>query len=110
MPIQFPGTLTTLSRASQAALRSALDAFSRTDAGLARSVLDADDAIDDQQDEVIRTTIRELEQRRGSASQEVDVILLAKPLERVADHATNIAEDVILVAEARNVKHASKLG
>lgn len=43
------------------------------------------------------------------ASQEVDVILLAKHLERVADHATNIAEDVIPVAEARNVKHAAKL-
>jgi phosphate transport system protein len=110
VPIQFPATLTTLSRASQASLRSALDAFSRTDADLARSVLAADDAIDDQQDEVIRTTIRELEERRESASQEVDVILLAKHLERVADHATNIAEDVILVAEARNVKHASKLG
>ena len=41
--------------------------------------------------------------------QGVDVILVAKNLERVADHATNIAEDVILAAEARNVKHASKL-
>jgi len=37
------------------------------------------------------------------------VIMLAKHLERVGDHATNIAEDVILVAEARNVKHAAKL-
>ena len=36
--------------------------------------------------------------------------MVAKNLERVADHATNIAEDVILVAEARNVKHAAKLG
>jgi phosphate transport system protein len=108
-PIQLPATLTTLSRASQAALRASLDAFSRTDADLARSVLDGDDAIDDQQDEVIRTMLRELEGSRESASQEVDVILLAKHLERVADHATNIAEDVILVAEARNVKHAEKL-
>ena len=38
------------------------------------------------------------------------MILIAKNLERVADHATNIAEDVILIAEARNVKHAVKLG
>jgi phosphate transport system protein len=40
----------------------------------------------------------------------VDMILIAKSLERVGDHATNIAEDVILVCEARNVKHAAKLG
>ena len=42
-------------------------------------------------------------------SQGVDFILIAKNLERVADHATNIAEDVIMVTEARNVKHLSKL-
>lgn len=105
----FPATLTTLSRSSQASLRRALDAFSRGDADLARAVLAEDDAIDDQQDEVVRTMLHELESHPEAASQDVDVILLAKHLERVADHATNIAEDVIMVAEARNVKHASKL-
>ena len=108
--VQFPATLTTLSRAAQSALRTALDAFSRNDASLARSVLDGDDAIDDQQDEVVLTMLRGLEQNSDAASLQVDVIMLAKHLERVADHATNIAEDVIMVAEARNVKHASKLG
>jgi len=53
--------------------------------------------------------LRELEAHPETASQDVDIILVAKHLERVADHATNIAEDVILVAEARNVKHAAKL-
>lgn len=105
----LPATLTTLSRSAQGALRRSLDAFSRTDADLARAVLDGDDAIDAQQDEVIESMLRRLEAHPESASQEVDVILLAKHLERVADHATNIAEDVILVAEARNVKHAAKL-
>jgi len=105
----FPATLTTLSRSSQGALRRALDAFSRTDAELARAVLDEDDAVDAQQDEVVHSMLRLLEEHPEAASQEVDVILLAKHLERVADHATNIAEDVILVAEARNVKHAGKL-
>jgi phosphate transport system protein len=53
--------------------------------------------------------LRALESTSDSASQEVDIIMVAKHLERVGDHATNIAEDVILVAEARNVKHAAKL-
>jgi phosphate transport system protein len=108
-PIPYPATLTSLARSSQRAVRQALDAFSRGDADLAHAVLDDDDAIDSVEDEVIRSMMRQLEAHPEAASQEVDIILVAKNLERVADHATNIAEDVILVAEARNVKHASKL-
>jgi phosphate transport system protein len=108
-PISPPAALTNLARAAQRALRQAVDAFSRTDAALARSVLEGDDAIDEVQDEVVRGMLDQLEVQPGAASQEVDIIMVAKHLERVADHATNIAEDVILVAEARNVKHANKL-
>jgi phosphate transport system protein len=107
--VPLPATLTTLARGAQAALRRSLDAFGRVDPELARAVMDEDDAIDAQQDEVVESMIRELDSRPAAASQQVDIILLAKHLERVADHATNIAEDVILVAEARNVKHAAKL-
>ena len=107
--LPLPASVTTLARASQGALRRALDAFSHTDPDLARGVLDEDDAIDRMQDEVVQTMLRELGSHPESASQELDVIMLAKHLERVGDHATNIAEDVILVAEARNVKHAAKL-
>ena len=107
--VDTPATLTTLARASQRVLRRSLDAFSRNDADLARSVLDEDDAIDRMQDEVVQSLLRQLEGAPHDASQDVDLILVAKHLERVADHATNIAEDVILVTEARNVKHAAKL-
>ena len=107
--LPFPETLPALASASQNALSRSLDAFSRIDARLARDVLDEDDAIDDQQDEVVRELVLDLERHPEAASQEVDTILVAKHLERVADHATNIAENVILVAEARNIKHASKL-
>jgi phosphate transport system protein len=107
MPL--PASAATLARAAQGALRRALDAFSRTDPDLARAVLEEDDVIDRVQDEVVQTMLRELGSHPESASQELDVIMLAKHLERVGDHATNIAEDVILVAEARNVKHAAKL-
>jgi phosphate transport system protein len=107
--VSIPVSLTTLARASQRVLRRSLDAFSRTDADLARTVLAEDDEIDAIQDEVVQTMLRALEKTRDSASQEVDIIMVAKHLERVGDHATNIAEDVILVAEARNVKHAEKL-
>jgi phosphate transport system protein len=107
--LPLPASVTTLARGAQGALRRALDAFSHTDPDLARGVLDEDDEIDRMQDEVVQTMLRELGSHPESASQELDVIMLAKHLERVGDHATNIAEDVILVAEARNVKHAAKL-
>ena len=107
--LPLPATLKPLASAAQAALRRSLDAFSRVDTELARAVLAADDAIDEQQDEIVRQLLLELKQHPEAASQEVDAILVAKNLERVADHATNIAEHVVLVAEARNIKHEAKL-
>jgi phosphate transport system protein len=104
-----PAMLVSLSRASQSSLRRALDSFARNDSALARVVLDDDDVVDDLQDEVVRDTLRGLEAHPEAVSRGVDVIMVAKNLERVADHATNIAEQVILVAEAKNLKHASKL-
>jgi len=108
-PLTLPAQLEPMARASQSALRQSLDAFSRSDSDLSRVVLDEDDAIDEQQDEIVRDLLNELERHPEAASREVDIILVAKNLERVADHATNIAEQVILVTEARNVKHAAKL-
>ena len=108
-PLPFPAALTSLARSAQRVLRRSLDAFSRTDAELARAVLQEDDAIDRAQDEVVQTMLRALQREPGAASQEVDLIMVAKHLERVGDHATNIAEDVVLVADARNIKHAAKL-
>jgi phosphate transport system protein len=72
-------------------------------------VLADDDQVDADEDAVIRTAIEEIASHPELTAQEVDFILIAKNLERVADHATNIAEDVILATQARNVKHAAKL-
>jgi phosphate transport system protein len=90
-------------------LRRALNAFSEADPRAAREVLDADDALDQVQDELVRRGVEEIAGQPDTASQGVDIIMIAKNLERVGDHATNIAEDVILMAEARNVKHEAKL-
>ncbi len=107
--VPIPRLLPRLARSAQDMLRRALNSFSEMDARAARSVLDADDELDDVQDEVIRTELEAIASHPDLASAGVDFILVAKNLERVGDHATNIAEDVILIAEARNVKHAGKL-
>ena len=106
----LPDAMLRLARSSQEMLRRALNAFSEVDAQLARAVLEQDDAIDAAQDQIVLLGLETISRQPDSASQGVDLILVAKNLERVGDHATNIAEDVILMAEARNVKHAAKLG
>ena len=107
--VETPEKLRTLADEARRLLRNALDSFSEHDPERAGFVLDDDDQVDRDQDEVIQAAIQEIAIHPELTSQKVDFILIAKNLERVADHATNIAEDVIMVAEARNVKHASKL-
>ena len=108
--VPVPLVLVRLARSAQRMLHGALDAYASDDPEVARAVLDQDDDVDRQQDEVVRSSLQEITGHPEQASQSVDIIFVAKHLERVADHATNVAEDVILVTEARNVKHASKLG
>jgi phosphate transport system protein len=107
--IETPPRLRTLADEAQRILRRALDAFAQSDPARAALVLDDDDQVDADEDAVIRNAIEEIASRPEFTAQEVDFILVAKNLERVADHATNIAEDVILATQARNVKHAAKL-
>jgi len=72
-------------------------------------VLSADDAIDAAEDRFIRMAIAQIKDNPDLSEQEIDLIFIAQNLERVADHATNIAEDVLLAAEALNLKHVQKL-
>ena len=107
--IGVPPRLRDLAEEARRQLRLALDSFSDRDAAKASEVLNREDSVDADQDQVIRKALEEIAAHPELSSQEVDYILVAKNLERVGDHATNIAEDVILAATARNVKHAGKL-
>jgi phosphate transport system protein len=106
----IPPRLRSLGDEVQRVLHRALDSFADADAERAAQVLEQDDQVDADQDLVIRAAIEEITSHPELTSQGVDFILIAKNLERVADHATNVAEDVILVTQARNVKHAAKFG
>lgn len=106
----IPEGLRKLAANSRAILRHALQAFADLDADAARRVLDEDDVIDDLEDELIRDSIDRLASDPDTTEQEVDFIFIAQHLERVGDHATNIAEETVLAAEAINLKHSSKLG
>lgn len=108
-PVEIPARLRSLASDCQRVLSRSLQAFADLDVAQARSVLADDDAIDEEEDQIIRDCISALDAAPSSARQEIDFIFVAQSLERIADHATNIAEEVILAAEALNVKHLEKL-
>ncbi len=107
--IPLPADLAREAREAQQMLRGALDAFTSGDGARARAVIEGDDSVDDVQDRIVRGAIDAISRDPSITSQGIDFILIAKNLERVADHATNIAEDVVLASESLNLKHAAKL-
>jgi phosphate transport system protein len=86
-------------------IRDALDAFVKRDAGLARDVLRRDDKVDELKDQVFRELLTYMMADPGTIQRALALILIGRNLERIADHATNIAEDVIFIAEAKDVRH-----
>jgi phosphate transport system protein len=93
-----------MSERSLGMLREALDSFIRSDAVLARKVLDEDEEVDALRDEVFRSMITYMMEDPQTISRCLSIILISRNLERVADHATNIAEDVIYMVEAQEVR------
>ena len=90
---------------AQAMLRDALDAFVRRDIGLAERVLNADDQLDTLKTQVFRELLTFMLQDPTTIEPALDLILVSRHLERIGDHATNVAEDVIFMVSARDVRH-----
>ena len=86
-------------------IRDALDAFVKKDAELARDVLRRDDEVDELKDQVFRELLTYMMADPGTIQRALALILISRNLERIADHATNIAEDVIFITEAKDVRH-----
>ena len=85
--------------------RDSLDAFVRRDPALAREVLGRDDEVDGLKDTVFRVLLTYMMADPGTIERALSLILISRNIERIADHATNIAEDVIFLVEARDVRH-----
>jgi phosphate transport system protein len=90
---------------AQEMVRDALNAFIKGDDKLAQEVCERDDRVDQLNDQVFRELLTYMMQDAGTISRAVDLILVGRHLERIADHATNIAEDVIFMLRGRTIKH-----
>jgi phosphate transport system protein len=90
---------------SQAMLRDSLDSYVRRDTVLAQTVLDRDDELDALKTTVFRDLLDHMLVDAATIEPSLDLILISRHLERIGDHATNVAEDVIFMVSARDVRH-----
>lgn len=97
--------LTEMANQVKSMVRNSLDAFMRADIQLAQTVLESDDAVDANKNRVFDLLVPYMKQNPEKIEAALDLILIARNLERMADHATNIAEDAIFASTGEDVRH-----
>lgn len=104
-PVPQISMITQMAEISQKMLRESLDAFSRRDVDMAKSVLKQDEEEDRLKAQALTSLIDLLKKDPAHSSQYVDLILLSRNMERIGDHATNIAEDVVFMVLGQDIRH-----
>jgi len=94
-----------MARLAQGMVKDAIDAFIQADAGLARSVCERDDEVDQLNEQLFRELLTYTIADPGTIPRAIELILIGRSLERIADHATNISEDVIYILKGQIIKH-----
>jgi phosphate transport system protein len=95
---------------AESMVRTVLDSFGKRDAELARGVLVSDEAVDDLRDSIARELVGFMERDCSTVSRALDLILVARNPERIADHAANIAEDVLFLIQGVEVRRHAEGG
>jgi phosphate transport system protein len=101
LPVDIPG----MASIAAGMIRQALESFVTEDAELAGKVLVTDDKVDEMNREIFTAMIETIRARHDLAPQALDALLIARNLERIADHATNISEEVIFWVRGADVRH-----
>lgn len=90
---------------AQKMVKDSLDAFIRKDTLLAQSVIEKDDEVDGLKDQVFRELLTYMMSDSGTIKRALQLILVSRHLERIADHATNVAEDAIFLVKGKDIRH-----
>ena len=106
--VQLPVDIPRVAAASSGMVQRALEAFVQGRADLAEAVLKLDDIVDRMDDEIFISMVDKMEKSPEVTRQAIDALLVSRNLERVADHATNIAEDVIFWVRGADVRHGAE--
>lgn len=96
-----------MSGAVRTMVKGALDCFVRLDSAAAEKILKMDDEVDSLKDQVVASNILVIKQDATLTESCLDIILVARNLERLGDHATNIAEDVIFAYTGKDIRHGA---
>src|SRR5246127_5055535 len=102
---ELPVDIARMGSAVSAMVRRALESFIEGKVELAQAVLEMDSVIDRMRDDAFIQLVKTMNERPDVVRQALDALLVARNLERVADHATNIAEDVIFWVQGADVRH-----
>ncbi len=103
--ISVPTALSTMAEKAMAMLHTSMEAFASLDVQKARAVCRADDEVDRLNEEAIRELVTAMKARPDAVETGVSLFSVVRHLERVADHATNIAEDVVYLADGTLIRH-----
>jgi len=106
LPVDIPAMAETV----QSMIRQSLEAFISGDADLAQRVLVMDDTVDRMNQDIYLAMTQVMSETPALARQALDTVIIARNLERIADHATNIAEDVIFWVRGTDVRHGLDTG
>jgi phosphate transport system protein len=90
---------------AQGMVKDSLDAFVNRDSKLAKGVCERDDKVDNLNDQIFRELLTYMLQDPRTIERAIGLILVGRNLERIADHTTNICEDVIYIVDGRTIKH-----
>jgi phosphate transport system protein len=107
--VDLPVDIPRMAALSAEMVRKSLQSFIEADADVARSVLTMDDAVDAMNRAAYKSLTKVMEEQSHIAPQALNALMICRALERVADHATNIAEDVIFWVQGADVRHSKSV-
>jgi len=108
--VEFPVDIARMTTAVSTMVRRALESFLSAKAEVAQAVLEMDSIVDRMKDEAFVNLVAQMRNNPEQVRQCLDVLLITRYLERIADHATNVAEDVIFWVSGADVRHNFRLG
>lgn len=107
-PAQFAPGIRHLAEAVLVMVRDSLDAFARLDSEQARQVIAEDDNVDTEFKSTVRQLITHMMEDPRTITTAMDIIWIARAIERIGDHAKNVAEHVIFIVEGRDIRHRGR--
>ena len=89
-------------------VKNSLDCLVREDQEMAQEILSMDDELDHLKEKIFKDLLAQMKIESNCVEAALDLILIARNLERLGDHATNVAEDVIFVSTGKDIRHGGK--